>query len=456
MYEKTTKKQESKKSSTLSNTNSKQSLNKNKETSSCNSCGVCNRLRSPQLSTEGVSSALSLAKAIGKESCAVSFIQSNYGNHFTARILNQLPAVGSQMTIQKKCSCGGSCPRCKGEEEAERVSLSIMKKSKSSAISYQPSADSGEQAQISEIMLNKGSGQRLDENSRSYMEERFGYNFSDVRLHTDSYAARKSNELNAEAFTIGRDVFFNAGRHNPSSIEGKRLLAHELTHVVQQGGIAYKLLQRRCGEPTPPRENHNSIRTEIVSQARRQIGEHYLWGTEGERPGLGDVVMDPIYQGVARSGNCVCAGKHSDDRVRGLPHLEQSVTNIEDYCLTHSLLRQEGRGNCGGGCGTAPGNDIWGECCIGRRHFDCSGFVFWCYNQAGYNIGRRNVGGYQGCDRNINNQAALQPGDLCYIGNHHVGIYAGNNEVVEARAHDYGVVLSSLAGRGWTSYGSLF
>jgi hypothetical protein len=139
-------------------------------------------------------------------------------------------------TIQKKCSCGGSCAKCKGEEEAERISMSIMKKEscQPSAVSFKSSADSNEQTQISEIMSNKGSGHGLDDNTRSFMGEKFGYDFGHVRLHNDSYAARKSNELNAEAFTIGRDVFFNTGRYNPSSGEGKRLLAHELTHVVQQ------------------------------------------------------------------------------------------------------------------------------------------------------------------------------------------------------------------------------
>ncbi|MBF8251521.1 MAG: hypothetical protein HW382_1149 [Deltaproteobacteria bacterium] len=145
-------------------------------------------------------------------------------------------------TIQKKCSCGGSCSRCKGEEEADKVSMSIMKMEspaishKPYAISYMPSAinQRDEQAQISEIMASKGSGHSLDDNSRSFMEQRFGYDFNHVRIHTDSYAARKSNELNAEAFIIGKDIFFNTGRHNPSSSDGKKLLAHELTHVVQQ------------------------------------------------------------------------------------------------------------------------------------------------------------------------------------------------------------------------------
>lgn len=227
MYEITSAKADNNKTTKRSDVTIKHSLNKGKDSSSCGSCSVCKSLHSPRISSQSVSSILSYAKSMGKESCAASFMQKNYGNRFTANML-------SQPSIQKKCSCGGSCTKCKGEEEAEKVSMGIMKMSKPSAISYQPPANNDEKSQISEIMSNKGSGQGLDENTRSFMGERFGYDFSHVRLHTDSYAARKSNELNAMAFTIGRDIFFNAGRYNASIIDGKRLLAHELTHVIQQ------------------------------------------------------------------------------------------------------------------------------------------------------------------------------------------------------------------------------
>jgi outer membrane protein OmpA-like peptidoglycan-associated protein len=69
------------------------------------------------------------------------------------------------------------------------------------------------------------------------MERRFGIDFSAVRSHTDSDAAQMSRELNAEAFTYGRDIYFGAGRYSPGTLSGKRLMAHELTHVVQQQSI---------------------------------------------------------------------------------------------------------------------------------------------------------------------------------------------------------------------------
>ena len=68
------------------------------------------------------------------------------------------------------------------------------------------------------------------------MESRFGADFSQVRLHTDSIASEAARELRAEAFPSGKDVYFQAGRYEPETLPGRRLLAHELTHVIQQSG----------------------------------------------------------------------------------------------------------------------------------------------------------------------------------------------------------------------------
>ena len=67
------------------------------------------------------------------------------------------------------------------------------------------------------------------------MEPRFGYDFSRVRVHTDARATQSARAVNALAYTVGRDVVFDAGQYAPHTNEGKSLMAHELTHVVQQG-----------------------------------------------------------------------------------------------------------------------------------------------------------------------------------------------------------------------------
>jgi len=86
----------------------------------------------------------------------------------------------------------------------------------------------------SRIRALRGSGQPLPKSIRAFFESRFGYDFSHVRIHTDPEAAKLARALNAEAFTYGRDIYFGEGRYNPNTLAGKRLLAHELTHVVQQ------------------------------------------------------------------------------------------------------------------------------------------------------------------------------------------------------------------------------
>jgi hypothetical protein len=77
-------------------------------------------------------------------------------------------------------------------------------------------------------------GQPLDPATRSFMEPRFGHDFSGVRVHTDGRAATSAREVYANAYTVGHNIVFGAGRFVPRTYEGKRLIAHELTHVVQQ------------------------------------------------------------------------------------------------------------------------------------------------------------------------------------------------------------------------------
>ncbi|CAN5180692.1 hypothetical protein BH09BAC6_BH09BAC6_30930 [soil metagenome] len=78
------------------------------------------------------------------------------------------------------------------------------------------------------------SGQAMPESSRNFFEPRFGQDFSNVRLHTDSVAAKSAQSINALAYTSGNNIVFNSGQYSPESNSGKRLMAHELTHVVQQ------------------------------------------------------------------------------------------------------------------------------------------------------------------------------------------------------------------------------
>jgi hypothetical protein len=88
------------------------------------------------------------------------------------------------------------------------------------------------------LSLSKSGGVPLKEGTRAEMEGHFDADFSSVRLHTDTHAASMSRALSAQAFTQGNHIYFGAGKYDPGSTAGKKLIAHELTHVVQQGAAA--------------------------------------------------------------------------------------------------------------------------------------------------------------------------------------------------------------------------
>jgi hypothetical protein len=90
-----------------------------------------------------------------------------------------------------------------------------------------------EQSPVKEV-VGKGGGQPLDAGVRSTMEASFGTDFSSVRVHTDGRASESAKAVQAHAYTVGNDVVFQSGQYAPDSPSGQRMLAHELTHVVQQ------------------------------------------------------------------------------------------------------------------------------------------------------------------------------------------------------------------------------
>jgi hypothetical protein len=109
---------------------------------------------------------------------------------------------------------------------------------------------------VQRIAEEKGSGQPLEPKARSEMEAAFNRDFSGVRIHTDVIADKLSKELDAEAFTSGKDIFFKKGTYAPQQSQGKELLAHELTHTMQQG-IARS-------ESAPIGQRNNSLEQQAI------------------------------------------------------------------------------------------------------------------------------------------------------------------------------------------------
>jgi hypothetical protein len=96
-----------------------------------------------------------------------------------------------------------------------------------------------------QIYTLRGGGKPLPESVRNSFEPRFGYDFSKVRLHTDSNAVNINRGLNAQAFTHGRDIYFGTGSYSLATTTGKKLLAHELAHVIQQRSMAQPKIQKQ-------------------------------------------------------------------------------------------------------------------------------------------------------------------------------------------------------------------
>ncbi len=149
---------------------------------------------------------------------------------------NKPVATQSRVTravLQRTCACGshtggsGECESCKKKTEGQ-----LQRRASSEASLWREATAAPE---IVHDVLHS-TGHPLDRDTRSFMESRFGHDFSGVRLHTDDKAAASASAVDADAYTVGRQIVFGRGSYSPHTTTGRRLLAHELTHVVQQRG----------------------------------------------------------------------------------------------------------------------------------------------------------------------------------------------------------------------------
>jgi hypothetical protein len=144
-------------------------------------------------------------------------------------------------------------------------------------------------------------GDPLHAGTRAFMEPRFGHDFSGVRVHSDSGAASSAREVDSLAYTVGNHIVFGAGMFSPDTHAGRRLLAHELTHVVQQTG-GREGATDRPGAPTGSREG--SLRTGALVLQRQPIS------TKGQRPsivinvtgGMKEVEAELLRRGILKPG----------------------------------------------------------------------------------------------------------------------------------------------------------
>lgn len=168
-----------------------------------------------------------------------------YGNSRSQNAPSRQTIVQAQLEL--------TTPGDSYEREADRMADFVMRKQQSDIPAEMPSTTSVFPPVISRhassssgiavgastesgIHASRGSGQALPTDLRTRMESSFGTDFSAVRLHTGNSAIQMNRDLQANAFTYGNDIFFNSGQYQPHTPQGQRLLAHELTHVVQQSG----------------------------------------------------------------------------------------------------------------------------------------------------------------------------------------------------------------------------
>ena len=148
------------------------------------------------------------------------------------------------------------------------------------------------------IDSNRGGGQELDSGVRDTMGPAMGQDFSDVRVHTSSESDELNKQLGAEAFTTGKDVFFSDGAYDPDSGGGRELLAHELTHVVQQGsGAAGGGGAMTVNEPGDAHEQEADSVAEQVASAPVQLQEE-----EEEMPAAAGMEEEEL-PGVQKQGD---------------------------------------------------------------------------------------------------------------------------------------------------------
>ena len=216
-------------------------------------------------------------------------------------------SLAAGLLLQRKCACGdlasssltGECETCKGkrlqtkltigasndplEQEADRIADQVLAAPAHSLVNGaapriqrltgQATGDAGTaHASVDRVLAS--SGRPLDPALQKDMGQRFCYDFSRVRMHTDTSADQSARDVNARAYTVGHNIVFGAGRFDPTSHEGRRLLAHELTHVVQLncGAVA---AQPRSGSAVIHRTPDNGSVTKKVPKKTRaqQIDE---------------------------------------------------------------------------------------------------------------------------------------------------------------------------------------
>jgi Domain of unknown function (DUF4157)/Pre-toxin TG len=240
------------------------------------------------------------------------------------------PVVAAQPTVGQ---ISRKCAECSKEEE-DSSEETIRRKPAGAAVAMETVATSGVRAVL------RSTGSPLEGPTRRFMEDRFGYDFSRVRIHADQRSTESARNLNAVAYTVGQDIVFQSSHYAPQTPTGRRLLAHELTHVVQQ-------TRPRRVSPSAPQVKEGGT----ASVVRRSVEGAVLGGLAGAAGGalIGVLAGGPIGAAIgaviggalgAVAGHFLTRSKGSD-KENALERISRLLTRgILHWAITDSDARE--------------------------------------------------------------------------------------------------------------------
>ncbi len=191
----------------------------------------------------------------------------------------------------------------------------------------------------------RSSGQPLDTQTRVFFESRFGYDFGDVRVHTDPKAAESVRAVNALAYTVGKNIVFGEGQYAPGKVNGSKLLAHELTHVIQQEPVSRKLeTEYRCSNSCKLNLGFNFSGSSAGNQAVQRFIEPGALQAKLKISHLGDFYEQGAYRAVEQlfrmPDPVQISGEEMDYRIGGTTsetNPSYTINDIKKYLSDFNL-----------------------------------------------------------------------------------------------------------------------
>lgn len=229
----------------------------------------------PPAQVAGIMTARAHGSGAAGRARQMTSIQRAVGNARVSRMVNPVAAPspfsiapsmkqpsGDVPTIQRKCACGGVTGAGGGCDECQAQGQTVQRQATDA------DAQSSLPSSVTEVLQASG-GEPLSKSARGQMEGALGVGLGGARVHTGPQASRAASDISARAFTVGQDIYFGEGQYQPDTPQGQHLLAHELTHTVQQaGGGAALQSNTLISQPDDPLEQEAEAVANHVSSGQ--------------------------------------------------------------------------------------------------------------------------------------------------------------------------------------------